>query len=185
MAAPTSPVAVVTDTTAYLPEDVLRENDIHRVSLYVNWQDESVRESEITDYGGFYDRLRGADKLPTTSQPSIGDFLDVYKPLLEAGRDIVSLHISGSISGTVESARQAVEQLGDDAGRVTVIDTRSGCGGQGLMVLAAAKAALSGADTAEVQRRAPAARADFKMWFAVDSLEYLRRGGRIGAASAF
>jgi DegV family protein with EDD domain len=185
MALPANAVAVVTDTTAYLPEEVLRENDIHLVSLYVNWQGRSEREIEMLDLDSFYERLRGTDKLPTTSQPSIGDFLDVYKPLLEAGRDIVSLHISGAISGTVESARQAVEQLGDDAGRVTVIDTRSGCGGQGLMVLAAAKAALSGADTAEVQRRAHAARADFKMWFAVDSLEYLRRGGRIGAASAF
>jgi DegV family protein with EDD domain len=185
MAAPTSPVAVVTDTTAYLPEQILRENDIHLVSLYVNWEDESVRESDITDYGAFYDRLRSADKLPTTSQPSIGDFLDVYRPLLEAGRDIVSIHISGAISGTVESARQAKEQLGDDAGRVSVLDSESGCGGQGLTVLAAAKAAASGADQTEAQRRAEAARADLKMWFAVDTLEYLRRGGRIGAASAW
>src|SRR3954453_22170567 len=171
MTAPTSPVAVVTDTTAYLPEDVVRDNDIHRVSLYVNWEDESVRESDITDYGAFYDRLRGKDKLPTTSQPSIGDFLDVYRPLLDAGRDIVSIHISGAISGTVESARQAKEQLGDDAGRVTVLDSESGCGGQALTALAAAKAASSGADPAETQRRAEAARADLKMWFAVDTLE--------------
>src|SRR4051795_3971628 len=144
MAATTTPVAVVTDTTAYLPAHILRENEIHLVSLYVNWEDESVREADITDYGAFYDRLRGADKLPTTSQPSIGDFLDVYRPLLEAGRDIVSIHISGAISGTVESARQAKEQLGDDAARITVIDSQSGCGGQALTALAAAKAASSG-----------------------------------------
>ena len=185
MTAPPNPVAVVTDTTAYLPTEVLRENDIHRVSLYVNWEDESEREIDIVDFTGFYDRLRSSDKLPTTSQPSIGDFLDAYRPLLEAGRDIVSIHISGAISGTVESARQAKEQLGDDAGRVTVIDSESGCGGLGLVALAAAKAALSGADAAEAERRARAARADLKMWFAVDTLEYLRRGGRIGAASAW
>jgi DegV family protein with EDD domain len=185
MAAPENSVAVVTDTTGYLPEELLRENDIHLVSLYVNWEDESEREIEITDYAGFYDRLRGTDKLPTTSQPSIGDFLDVYRPLLDAGRDIVSVHISGSISGTVESARQAREQLGEDAGRVTVIDSESGCGGLGLVAVAAAKAAASGADPAEVERRARALRADLKMWFAVDTLEYLRRGGRIGAASAW
>jgi fatty acid kinase fatty acid binding subunit len=185
MTAPPNPVAVVTDTTAYLPADVLRENDIHLVSLYVNWEDESEREIDIGDYGAFYDRLRGADKLPTTSQPSIGDFLDAYRPLLEAGRDILSVHISGAISGTVESARQAKEQLGDDASRVTVIDSESGCGGLGLTALAAAKAAMSGADTVEAERRARAARADLKMWFAVDTLEYLRRGGRIGAASAW
>jgi DegV family protein with EDD domain len=185
MALPSDAVAVVTDTTAYLPPEIVRENDIHLVSLYVNWDDDSERESDMTDYNAFYDRLRGGDRLPTTSQPSIGDFLDVYRPLLEAGRDIVSIHISGSISGTVESARQAKEQLGEDAGRVAVIDSRSGCGGQGLVVLAAAKAALSGADPAEVERRAGAAMADFKMWFAVETLEYLRRGGRIGAASAW
>src|SRR5436853_574243 len=113
MAAPDQRVAVVTDTTAYLPADVLRQNDISVVSLYVNWEDESNRESDASsDYDEFYERLRTADKLPTTSQPSIGDFLDVYRPLLEAGRDIVSIHISGGISGTVESARQAKEQLG-------------------------------------------------------------------------
>jgi DegV family protein with EDD domain len=185
MAIPANSLAVVTDTTAYLPREVLEENDIHLVSLYVNWEDRSEREIDIADYGAFFDRLRGADKLPTTSQPSIGDFLDVYRPLLEAGRDIISIHISGAISGTVESARQAKEQLGEDAARVTVIDSESACGGQGLMTLAAAKAALSGADAHEVERRARAARADLKMWFAVDTLEYLRRGGRIGAASAW
>jgi DegV family protein with EDD domain len=185
MTAPPNPVAVVTDTTGYLPAEVLRDNDMHVVSLYVNWDDESVREIDITDYEAFYERLRTTDKLPTTSQPSIGDFLDVYRPLLADGRDIVSIHISGGISGTVESARQAKEQLGADSERVIVVDSESAAGGQGMTALAAAKAALAGADTAEVERRARAARADLKMWFAVDTLEYLRRGGRIGAASAW
>src|SRR4051795_11257394 len=132
MKAPPNPVAVVTDTTAYLPEEVLRANDMHVVSLYVNWDDESVREIDITDYEAFYERLRTTDRLPTTSQPSIGDFLDVYRPLLAEGRDVVSIHISGGISGTVESARQAKEQLGADSGRVIVIDSESAAGGQGM-----------------------------------------------------
>src|SRR5215212_3305560 len=185
MAQPANPVAVVTDTTSYLPADILRDNDIGLVSLYVNWDGRSERESDITDYAAFYAQLRHTDKLPTTSQPSIGDFLDVYRPLLAAGRDVVSVHISGSISGTVEAARQAKEQLGPDAGRVTVVDSESGAGGLGLMAMAAAKAGMSGGDAAEAERRARAARADLKMWFAIDTLEYLRRGGRIGAASAW
>jgi DegV family protein with EDD domain len=180
-----TPVAVVSDTTAYLPADVVRDSDISLVSLYVNWQDASEREADMADFDQFYDRLRSANRLPTTSQPSIGDFLDVYRPLLEEGRDIVSIHLSGAISGTVEAARQATEQLGADAGRVTVIDSETACGGMGMVVLAAAKAAASGADAHEVARRFHAARADLKMWFAVDTLEYLRRGGRIGGASAF
>ena len=181
------PVALVTDSTAYLPRDLVAENGIQLVSLYVNWEEESEREVDMPDFNGFYDRLRTADRLPTTSQPSIGDFLDVYKPLVEQGYDVVSVHISGGISGTVESARQAKERLSEDAGadRVTVIDSERACGGLGLMALAGAKAAESGGDLEAVVERVGSARSGLKMWFAVDTLEYLRRGGRIGAASAW
>ena len=83
-----SPVAVVTDTTGYLPAELVRANGIHLVSLYVNFGGErTVREADITDYAAFYDELHGADTLPTTSQPTMGDFLAVYEPLLRALRD--------------------------------------------------------------------------------------------------
>jgi len=181
------PVAVVSDSTAYLPRDLVAEHGIQLVSLYVNWEEESEREVDMPDFDRFYDRLRSADRLPTTSQPSIGDFLDVYKPLVDQGYDVVSVHISGGISGTVESARQAKERLSEEAGadRVTVIDSERACGGLGLMVLAGAKAAQAGGDLAAVVDRVESARSGLKMWFAVDTLEYLRRGGRIGAASAW
>jgi len=181
------PVAVVSDSTAYLPRDLVAEHGIQLVSLYVNWEEESEREVDMPDFDRFYDRLRSADRLPTTSQPSIGDFLDVYKPLVDQGYDVVSVHISGGISGTVESARQAKERLSEEAGadRVTVIDSERACGGLGLMVLAGAKAAEAGGDLAAVVDRVESARSGLKMWFAVDTLEYLRRGGRIGAASAW
>ena len=101
------PVAVVSDTTAYLPRAVVEANDIHLVSLYVNFGAERTeRESDIADFGAFYDQLRRADELPTTSQPSLGDFMEVYEPLLAEGRDIVSIHLSGGLSGTVESAHE-------------------------------------------------------------------------------
>jgi DegV family protein with EDD domain len=178
--------AVVSDTTSYLPSGLVEENGIQLVSLYVNWADGSEREADMPSFDAFYDRLRSGEELPTTSQPSIGDFLAVYEPLLEQGLDVVSIHISGGLSGTVESARQAKERLPErSAERVTVIDSASACGGLGLVALAAAKAAARGASADEVAERARSTRADLKMWFAVDTLEYLRRGGRIGAASAW
>jgi DegV family protein with EDD domain len=178
-------VAVVTDTTAYLPADLARQEGIHLVSLYVNWAEGSEREADMPDFDGFYDRLRTAEQLPTTSQPSIGDFLEVWEPLLDQGSEIVSIHISGALSGTVESARQARDRLGDRGRQIEVVDSTSGCGGLGLLAIGAARAAAAGAAKEAVAERAMDVRAAFKMWFAVDTLEYLRRGGRIGAASAW
>jgi DegV family protein with EDD domain len=179
------PVAVVSDTCHYITPQLLADYAIHQVSLYVHWGDEVTRESEIGSYDDYYERLRTATALPTTSQPSIGDFLSVYEPLLESGSDIVSIHLAGGMSGTVRSAEQAREQLGAQADRVHVVDSRSACGGQGLVVLAAAAAARDGGDAAAVADRARRARAELKLWFSIDTLEYLRRGGRIGGAQAW
>ncbi len=180
------PVAIVSDTCHYLPTEQVREHGIHEVSLYVHWSDQTQRESEIVDYNAFYDRLRSRDALPTTSQPSIGDFLEIYQALLsDPASEIVSIHLAGGMSGTVRSAEQAREQLGAQAKRVHVIDSETACGGQGLVVLAAAAAARRGADGQSVVDRARRARSELKMWFAVDTLEFLRRGGRIGGAQAW
>ena len=179
-------VAVVSDTCHYLPRELVESNHIHEVSLYVHRDGKTERESDLRDYGAYYAELGTAVALPTTSQPSIGDFLEVYEPLLDAGLEIVSIHLSGALSGTVRSADQARDQLGERAaGRVHVIDSATGCGGQGLVLLGAAAAARSGADGAAVAARAEEARSQLKMWFAVDTLEYLRRGGRIGSAQAW
>jgi fatty acid kinase fatty acid binding subunit len=178
-------VAIVSDTCHYLPRELVAAHGIHEVSLYVHWSGETERESEITDYDAYYERLRTASQLPTTSQPSIGDFLAVYEPLLEAGHDIVSIHLAGGMSGTVGSAGQAREQLGGRAERVHVIDSATACGGEGLVLLAAVAAAEAGGDAAAVADRARRAREGLKMWFAIDTLEYLRRGGRIGGAQAW
>src|SRR5437764_12742066 len=139
-------VAIVSDTCHYLPSDLVQAHSIHQVSLYVHWGEETLRESDITDYDAYYRRLGNASELPTTSQPSIGDFLEVYEPLLDEGRDVVSIHLAGGMSGTVRSAEQARERLGARADRVHVVDSASACGGQGLVVLAAAAAAQAGAD---------------------------------------
>ena len=181
------PVALVADSTAYLPKALVEENQIQLVSLYVNWEDNSERELDMPNFDDFYARLRSADRLPTTSQPSIGDFLDVYGPLVAQGYEVVSVHISGGISGTVEAARQAKERLAEESGtdRVTVIDSERAAGGLGLVALAGARAAKAGGELDAVVERIEQARDHLKMWFAVDTLEYLRRGGRIGPAQAW
>src|SRR3954469_21287389 len=180
-------VAVVTDSTSYLPRDVVAEHGVGVVSLYVTGADGPRRETEVTDYAAFYEALRTAVRLPTTSQPSIGDFAAVYAPLAAAGRDIVSVHISGGISGTVETARQAAAEVAAEhpGGRVEVVDSTVSAGALGLVVLAAAAAAGRGGDVDAVAEATRAAIGAMRFWFAVDTLEYLRRGGRIGAAQAW
>jgi DegV family protein with EDD domain len=178
-------VAIVSDTCHYLPGELVSAYSLHEVSLYIRWPEGAQRESEIADYSAYYSRLGSEAELPTTSQPSIGDFLEVYEPLLEAGNEIVSIHLAGGMSGTVGSAQQARDQLGDRASRVFVFDSATACGGEGLVIMAAAAAARGGATGAEVLEHARAARERLKMWFAIDTLEYLRRGGRIAGAQAW
>jgi DegV family protein with EDD domain len=171
-----------------LPSELVASLGIKRISLYVSVDGHQESELEINDYAGFYERLRASEGGATTSQPSIGDFTAVYEPLLDEGREVVSIHISSGISGTFEAANQARERLvadGKGGERIHLFDSRSAAGGMGLSVLAAAAAANSGGDSAAVLARAQQAREELKMWFAIDTLEYLRRGGRIGGARAW
>jgi DegV family protein with EDD domain len=181
------PVAVVADTTHYLPRELVESSGIQEVSLYVHWQGRQDREADLADFDAYYDYLRTTDELPTTSQPSVGDFLAVYEPLVAEGHDIVSIHIAGGMSGTYDSALRAKAALEEEAGeeRVTVLDSMTACGGLGLVTLAAAAAARGGGDRAAVEARARSAREDLKIWFAIDTMEFLRRGGRVGAARAW
>jgi DegV family protein with EDD domain len=181
------PVAVATDSTHYLPRELADREAIHQVSLYVGWQGEPERELEMSSFDAFYERLRTDPELPSTSQPSIGDFLTVWEPLIESGSDVVSIHLAGGISGTCEAARQAHALLSERGlgDRVEVLDSESGCGGTGLLILAARAAARAGADKDAVVAHVREARKSLKIWFCLDTLEYLRRGGRIGKAQAW
>jgi DegV family protein with EDD domain len=182
-------VALVTDSTSYLPAELIERHGIHVVPLYIVFGAErTVPEVDITDYPAFFEELRHAENLPSTSQPSVGDFTAVFEPLLAEGREIVSVHISGGLSGTPEAARQAKEALerdGKGGERIEVIDSTTAAGGLGFMVLAAAKAAADGKSAREVAEHVRRARAELKLWFVIDTLEFLKRGGRIGAASAW
>ena len=184
-----SPLAVVTDSTSYLPPELIESHGITIVPLYVVFGgDRTVPEVEITDYPAFFEELRTAEKLPTTSQPSVGDFTAAYEPLLAAGNEVISVHISGGLSGTPDAARQAKETLtrdGKGGEGIEVVDSTTAAGGLGFMVLAAAKAARDGASAKEAAAHVAEARKELRLWFAIDTLEFLRRGGRIGAASAW
>jgi DegV family protein with EDD domain len=182
--------AVVTDSTAYLPPEIAAGNSIGVVSLYVNFAgDRTVREADLMqDLDTLYDEIRSSEQWPTTSQPSVGDFIEAYEPLLAEGKDVVSIHISEGISGTCDSARQAAELLekdGKGGERVRVVNSQSAAGGMGMIVLGAARLALRGGDADAVAGRADEVREALRMWFAVDTLEFLKRSGRIGAASAW
>jgi DegV family protein with EDD domain len=180
-------VAVATDSTHYLPRALADEESIHQVSLYVGWKGAPERELEMDGFDAFYERLGSDPELPTTSQPSIGDFLAVWEPLLDSGENIVSIHLAGGISGTCEAARQAhgllaERGLGD---RVEVIDGETAAGGMGLLVLAACAAVRAGADMQGVAARVRETRKALRIWFCLDTLEYLKRGGRVGKAQAW
>jgi DegV family protein with EDD domain len=179
-----SEVSVVTDSTQYLPHEVIERHGLKLVSLYVNWDGRTDRESDLADYDEYYDFLRSGGDLPSTSQPSVGDFLAVYEPLVERGDDILSIHLSGGISGTVRAAEQARDLLierGMAAEKMVVVDSLTGCAGHGFMSVAAANAVKDGADLAGAVAAAAAMRENLKIIVMVDTLEFLRRGGRIGA----
>jgi DegV family protein with EDD domain len=179
-------VAVVTDSTTYLPRALIESSKIHCVSLYVGWDGDLRPEHEYADLDAFYARLKESPQLPTTSQPSVGDFLECYRPLVAAGRDVVSIHIAAGLSGTCESATEAARLLEQESqpGHVRVLDGKTGAGGLGCMVMLAADMAARGATLEQVLDAVDRGRDTLDIWFCLDTLEYLRRGGRIGAAQA-
>jgi DegV family protein with EDD domain len=178
-------VAVVTDSTPYLPPHLVERWGVKQVALYVGWDADLRPEPEYDDLDLFYMRLKESPELPVTSQPSVGDFLRVYEPLAEAGRDIVSVHIAEGLSGTCESGREAGRVVEEKHGaRVQVVDGATGAGGLGCLVIAAARAAEAGEDADAVVQAIHDTRKRLDIWFCLDTLEYLRRGGRIGAAQA-
>lgn len=177
-------VAVVSDSNSYLPKQLSEANGIVTLQQYVCFADGTRLHENEVDLDQFFDEMRRAEQMPTTSHPTIEDFVAAYEDLLRSAESIVSVHSSGLISKTVKAARAAVEQLGA-ADKITVVDSESAGGGLGLITLAAARRAAAGESPEKVVETAVEAKADLKMWFAIDTLEFLRRSGRIGAASAW
>jgi fatty acid kinase fatty acid binding subunit len=184
-----APVSVVTDTTGYLPPSLIEAHGITSISLYYSFADgEPCRESGLEDLGPFYERLRTAASLPTTSPPLVEDFLATYEPLLADGGSVVSVHISSGISETCAVARRAaanLEAAGKGGERIHVLDSASTAGQLGVLALVGARAAAAGRDTQAVVDIMRQARMEIRNRFLLDTLEYLRRGGRIGSAAAW
>ena len=172
--------AIVLDSTADFPEAPSRFPNWRIVPLYVRFGDESFRDYVDLGAGDFYERLRAADDLPTTSQPTPGDFLAVYEEL--AGYDrVLSLHISGKLSGTAGSARTAAEQAGD---RVRVIDSETASVAISMIALAIQRRLERGTTDEEIEALVESHHRDAHLLFTVDTLEFLAKGGRIGKARA-
>jgi DegV family protein with EDD domain len=176
-------IKIVTDSTAYLPEAVVREHDIRVVPLYVHFGTEAFKEGVELSHEQFYDRLAKAPELPTTSQPTPREFFEVFKELTDAGHEIIALTISSKLSGTWESAIAAKEELPE--ANIHVVDSLSTSVGLHLMVQVAIEGAAAGVTAEEIVAQIEEIKPKLRFMFVVDTLEYLAKGGRIGNARAF
>ena len=174
-------VKVVTDSTSDLPADLVRNLDIAVVPLNVHFGTEVFKDGVDMSAEEFFDRLPREAELPTTSQPSVGDFVAAYNGLRDAADGIVSIHISSRMSGTCNSAIQARSEV-DPAGPIEIIDTLQASMGVGLVAVQAARAARRGATLSEVAAVARDASERCRVFAGLDTLEYLVKGGRIGRA---
>ena len=174
--------AIVVDSTADFPEAPQRFPNWRVVPLYVRFGDESYKDYVELDPAAFYARLRTAAETPSTSQPTPGDFLAVYEELAGYER-ILSLHIAGKLSGTIESARAAAQLLGDE--RVRTLDSQSASAAIAMLGLAIQRRLERGTSDDEVDELVERYRQASDLLFTVDTLEYLARGGRIGRARAW
>jgi DegV family protein with EDD domain len=176
-------VAIVTDSTAYIPKELVEKHQIRVVPLRLHWGADTYRDEIDITTVEFFERLKTDRVSPTTAAPSIGDFQQVYREALESAEAVVSIHIASQLSATVSAAEQAKAMLADKP--IEVIDSSLTSMAMGYMVLAAARAAEEGASLEQVVAAARRPIASTRLFFTVDTLEYLRRGGRIGAAQAF
>ena len=178
-------VHIVTDSTADISPNLARELGVTVVPLSVIFGDEVFKEGVQIGHDLFYDKLIRSKVLPTTSAPSVGDFLEAYEPLLSGKDEIVSIHISSKLSATFNNACQAAEQLAGKGARIEIIDSQLVSLGMSFVVAAAARAAAGGAAVGDIKTIAEGMIPRVRILVVLDTLEYVRRGGRIGRARAF
>jgi DegV family protein with EDD domain len=177
-------VAIVTDSTADLTPELVEELGVTVVPLQVIFGNEAYREGVDISTEEFYERLVKSRPLPTTSAPSVGDFQEVYERLLTEVDSIVSIHIGTKLSGTVQAAQTARQSLAKPE-RIELVDSQAASMAMGFAIIEAAEAIRAGAKLAEVKAAAESAVRRIHVLFMLDTLEYLRRGGRIGRARAY
>jgi DegV family protein with EDD domain len=175
---------LVTDSTAYLSPELKAQYDVHTISLKICVGDQTYDEEGGITREAFYELLASVETAPTTSQPSAGEFIDLYRQLLCSGDDeIVSIHISEGLSGTVPNALAAAQRVAPD--RISVVDSRTSAIGLIIMVVAAAEAIAAGKGRAEVVSICERMVDEGMAVFMVENLAYLHKGGRINSASRF
>jgi DegV family protein with EDD domain len=173
-------VAIITDSSAYLPDELIEDLGIHVVPLTLHWDDDTYRDGEDIRAEEFYARLAESETIPTTSQTTIGEFERLFQVLLDQDYAVLAILISSGISGTVESAFQAKKAFPDAP--LAVMDSRLVSMALGFMVMAAARAAADGASLEECQALAEKIYPKIGVYFTVDTLKYLNKGGRINTA---
>ena len=190
-------VKVVTDSTCDLPRELAQQWDITVIPCNVHFGDEVYKDGIDIGPDEFYRRLVSSPRLPTTAQPSVNDFLQVYTALSNEGHDVLSIHLSAKLSGTLNSAIQARLALSEAEGevssltqpprsrRIEIIDSQMASVGLGLITLAASQMVKAGASCDEVVAEVQSSLPQTHCYFLLDTLEYLQKGGRIGKASAF
>jgi DegV family protein with EDD domain len=179
-----SKVAIVTDSTAYIPDDLIGKHHLTITPQVLIWGEETFQDGVDILPSEFYKRLETAKVMPTTSQVAIVTMKTTFEKLLEAGYDVLGVFLSADLSGTMQSAIQAREMLPKAADKIAFVDSRMTAMAMGFQVLAAAKAAEAGAKLAECQKLVQDSIAHTGVFFVVDTLEFLHRGGRIGGAQA-
>ncbi len=176
-------IAFVTDSTAYIPQPLVEQYGIKVAPQVLIWGEETLRDGVDIMPTEFYDRLKTASVMPTTSQATIAAFRDIFEPLVAEGAQILALLISAKLSGTIQSAEQAKALF--PGACIEIVDSESTAMAMGFQVLAAARAAAAGKSFEEVVALARTGKDHTGVLFLVDTLEFLHRGGRIGGASRF
>ena len=174
-------VALVTDSTAYIPQNLVEQYNIRVAPQVLIWDEETFLDGVDIQPSEFFTRLATAKTLPTSSQVSVRHFYEIFRELHESGHDILAVLISSKLSGTISSARQAKEMLPE--ARIEIVDSYTVAMALGFMVLAAARAAAEGATLEECRALAEQAKEHVGLLLTVQTLEFLHRGGRIGGAA--
>lgn len=180
-----SKIAIVTDSTSYIPSELVTKHNITVAPQVLIWDDKTYRDGVDIQSAEFFARLKTAKTMATTSQVSVADMQSIFQGLVDKGFDVLGVFISAKLSGTIQSAVQAKELMGSAGEKVTVFDSQSTAMAMGFQVLAAARAAEGGANLTDCLSLAEKARNNTGVYFAVDTLEFLHRGGRIGGAQRF
>src|SRR5687767_5512525 len=180
-----SKIAVVTDSTTYMPPELVRKHNISIAPQVLIWGDRAYKDGVDIQSGEFFTRLKTTKVMPTTSQVAVVSFQEIFQDLVDKGYEVLTLLVSSKLSGTVQSAVQARDLMGSARDKVNVVDSQSVAMALGFQALAVARAIEAGASLKEAIALAEKSHEYTGLFFAVDTLEFLHRGGRIGGAQRF